>query len=325
MKTLTTVIAFLMIAISSVMAQSAIVINEVMFDVPSGSIGDANRDLTRSPRGDEFIEIVNTGTVSVNISGWQILERNRIAVFTFPENTILGPKEPAVVFGGVDATGFSSFPPELKIFAATFGEKDLGFGVSGKSNLSNSNDNIILVNPAANDTIAEVFWGTAAVAQTTKGVKFAAPNTVDGLEIQGGIGMSVTRAPDLTGKWARHRNVAKDSAYYSVGTKIDSTSFITSVRRDDSGVIPQTFTLHQNYPNPFNPSTEIRFELAQGDYVTIVIYDLTGRGVHTLVNRRLEAGSYYVRWEPNGLASGVYVYTLRAGKYVQSKKMILLR
>lgn len=324
MKKLTTVIALLMIAISSEIALSQVVINEVMFDVPSGTIGDANKDLARSPRGDEFIEIVNAGTGSVNISGWQILERNRIAVFTFPASTILGPREPAVVFGGVDPAGFSGFPPELKTFAAKFGEKDSGFAVSGKSNLSNSNDNVILVNPAANDTIAEVFWGTA-VARTTKGVKFDAPNTVDNQEIKGTIGMSVTRAPDLTGKWARHRNVAKDSTYYSPGTKIDGNSFIITAIRDDSEVIPQTFTLHQNYPNPFNPSTVIRFELAQREYVTLAVYDLLGNGIHTLVSRHLEAGSYNVRWEPNGLASGVYVYTLSAGKYVQSKKMILLR
>lgn len=324
MKTLTTVIALLTIAISSEIALAQVVINEVMFDVPSGTAGDANKDFSRSPRGDEFIEIVNAGTGSVNISGWQILERNRIAVFTFPANTILGPGEPAVVFGGVDPAGFSGFPAELKIFAAKFGEKDSGFAVTGKSNLSNSNDNVILVNPAANDTIAEVYWGSA-VAQTTKGVKLAAPNTVDGLEIQGAIGMSVTRAPDLTGKWARHRNVAKDSTYYSVGTKIDGNSFIITAVRDDSEIIPQTFSLHQNYPNPFNPSTVIRFELARSEYVTLVVYDLLGNGIHTLVSRHLEVGSYNVRWEPNGLASGVYVYTLSAGKYVQSKKMILLR
>lgn len=324
MKKLTIVIALLTIAISSVMAQSPIVINEVMFDVPSGTIGDANKDLARSPRGDEFIEIVNTGTGSVNISGWRILERNRIAVFTFPANTILGPGEPAVVFGGVDPAGFSGFPAELKLFAAKFGEKDSGFAITGKSNLSNSDDNVILVNPAANDTIAEVFWGTA-VARSSKGVKFTAPNTVDGLEIKGAIGMSVTRAPDLTGKWARHRNVAKDSAYYSVGTKINGNSFIITAVRDDSEIIPQTFSLHQNYPNPFNPSTVIRFELARSEYVTLAVYDLIGNGIHTLVSRQLEAGSYSVRWVPNGLASGVYVYTLRAGKYVQSKKMILLR
>ncbi|MFZ5947185.1 MAG: lamin tail domain-containing protein [Stygiobacter sp.] len=324
MSKLVILIGVIVFSISPVIAQSPVVINEVLFDVPSGTIGDANKDFSRSPRADEFIEIVNTGTGSVDISGWQILERNRIAVFTFPANIILGPKEPAVVFGGVDPVGFSGFPAELKLFAAKFGEKDSGFAITGKSNLSNSNDNVILVNPAKNDTIAEVFWGTA-VAQSSKGVKLAAPNTVDNQEIKGAIGMSVTRAPDLTGKWARHRNVAKDSAYYSVGTSIKGGSFLTTLIRDYTEIIPRAFSLHQNYPNPFNPSTVIRFELVRSEYVTLVVYDLLGNGIHTLVSRHLEVGSYNVKWEPNGLASGVYIYTLKAGNYVQSKKMILMR
>ncbi len=93
----------------------------------------------------------------------------------------------------------------------------------------------------------------------------------------------------------------------------------------DAGERPATFALDQNYPNPFNPSTTITFELAHSSPATLTVYDVLGREAAALVNDVLEAGRHTVAFDGARLASGVYLYRLRAGDFVSTKKMILLR
>jgi hypothetical protein len=88
---------------------------------------------------------------------------------------------------------------------------------------------------------------------------------------------------------------------------------------------PVNFALEQNYPNPFNPKTGVRFQVLGVSEVKIAVYDLLGREVAVLVNERKAPGSYEVRFDGSGLASGVYVYRLIAGTFVQSKTMLLLK
>lgn len=97
----------------------------------------------------------------------------------------------------------------------------------------------------------------------------------------------------------------------------------------DTSRLPQ-FALHQNAPNPFNPATEIAFVLPQPAHVTLVIYNVLGQQVRTLVDAPRDAGRYVEVWDGrdgNGhpLASGVYLYRLTAGAFVSTKKMTLLR
>ncbi len=89
--------------------------------------------------------------------------------------------------------------------------------------------------------------------------------------------------------------------------------------------IPASLTLRQNFPNPFNPNTEIQFSLPRKSHVTLTIFDLLGRQVATLVSEELSAGSYSTRWDAAGFPSGVYLYRLRAGDFVETKKLLLLR
>jgi hypothetical protein len=90
------------------------------------------------------------------------------------------------------------------------------------------------------------------------------------------------------------------------------------------------FALEQNAPNPFNPSTRIRFTLPENSDVSLVVYDVAGREVRTLVNERKEANHYDIEWDgrdANGraVASGVYFYKLQAGKHVATKKMLMMK
>ncbi len=85
------------------------------------------------------------------------------------------------------------------------------------------------------------------------------------------------------------------------------------------------FTLSQNYPNPFNPSTSINFTLPNSEFVTLKIYDILGKEVTTLINEELNSGSYTKIWDGRNLSSGVYFYKLQAGKFSETKKMVLVR
>ena len=89
--------------------------------------------------------------------------------------------------------------------------------------------------------------------------------------------------------------------------------------------IPEQYSLAQNYPNPFNPFTTIRFEIPVSGNVSIKIYDILGSEVKTLVNEEKNAGKYEVVFNASKFASGVYFYQLRAGDFVSTKKMILLK
>lgn len=85
------------------------------------------------------------------------------------------------------------------------------------------------------------------------------------------------------------------------------------------------YNLSQNYPNPFNPSTKISWQSPVGSWQVLKVFDVLGNEVRTLVNEYKPAGNYEVEFNAIGLASGVYYYQLRAGGYVQAKKMILIR
>jgi pectin methylesterase-like acyl-CoA thioesterase len=101
---------------------------------------------------------------------------------------------------------------------------------------------------------------------------------------------------------------------------------ITSIKDNNSvNQLPVTYQLYQNYPNPFNPSTTIKYSIPQSSLVKIVLYDILGREVKTLVNEVKNAGYYTIRFNASSLASGVYFYRIESGNFVQVKKMMLLK
>ncbi len=109
----------------------------------------------------------------------------------------------------------------------------------------------------------------------------------------------------------------------------DSTFTITgteaTTEAHNEAVIPVENSLAQNYPNPFNPSTAINYSVAEAGYVTLKVYDITGREVASIVNENKPAGKYSVSFNGSRLASGVYFYILRSGNFVQTKKFMLLK
>lgn len=160
--------------------------------------------------------------------------------------------------------------------------------------------------------------------------------------------MTVTQADTQT--YATYSQVSMDVSTYADGSshnlKFFSTTdagndvtnfFVDDVVLDvvtDIGdkitVIPSNFELKQNYPNPFNPATTIAYQLPGNTHVVLKIYNFAGQEVKSLVNGRQSAGSQEVVWDGiddkgNQVASGIYMYRLRAGNYMQTKKMTLLK
>jgi len=124
------------------------------------------------------------------------------------------------------------------------------------------------------------------------------------------------------------------SAIYTISTQeevavIPPLPPIVSVE-NEVALVPDEYNLFQNYPNPFNPSTTIRYSILIPSDVTIKIYDVLGREVNTLVNEFKENGTFQVTWNSddnfrNKVSSGIYFYRIKAGTFVKTKKMILLK
>ncbi|MCF8413420.1 MAG: T9SS type A sorting domain-containing protein, partial [Melioribacteraceae bacterium] len=93
----------------------------------------------------------------------------------------------------------------------------------------------------------------------------------------------------------------------------------------DPYALPTQFKLEQNYPNPFNPSTTINYSITEQTQVTVKIYNVLGQQVRELVNEVQTPGVYNVRFDASDLTSGLYVYQISAGKFTDTKKMMLLK
>lgn len=121
-------------------------------------------------------------------------------------------------------------------------------------------------------------------------------------------------------------------AIYSMNTSFWSN--INTFRTNDSNLInikligesiPTTYNLYQNYPNPFNPVTIIKFDLPNSSIMNIKIFNISGKEISTVLNKRLDAGTYEFNWDAAQYPSGVYFYRLTAGDFTSVKKMILIK
>ena len=167
------------------------VLNEVLYDPPSGLEGDSNNDSVRDPNDDEFVEFVNSTDSIIDLSGYKIFDAERLALGTanheFPENTLLSPGQAVVVFGGGTPTGnFGG----AKVFTAS----------NQVLNLNNSGDFMTLT-----DSLGNVI------------IEF------DVTPLSNNPNESYTRDPDLSGEFTQHNAVS--GTLFSPGTRTDGTSF----------------------------------------------------------------------------------------------------
>jgi uncharacterized protein (DUF362 family) len=173
------------------------------------------------------------------------------------------------------------------------------------STFRTAEDHVLLAgkDPIAADSVAAYFMGIDPEAE-----KIPLPNPDDGecdnyLYLLNKLGIGINQMNEIE----------------VVG---DGAEFITSVRPKYEVIIPTEIQLLQNYPNPFNPSTIIRFYLPVSENVTVKVFNIMGKEIETLMNGKVQAGQHELHWSPNNLASGVYIYSLQAGNFFDSKKMI---
>ncbi|HEY5123242.1 MAG TPA: T9SS type A sorting domain-containing protein [Ignavibacteria bacterium] len=161
----------------------------------------------------------------------------------------------------------------------------------------------------------EYYWDSVMIIRTT--------NAGSNWEVQkkgDKIINSIYFVNNLTG-WA----VGLDGTILKTVT--GGTTFISPVSTE----LPTKYSLYQNYPNPFNPTTKIKFDIAPlsrgagGVLTSLKVFDITGREIQTLVNEKLNPGTYEVTFDGSNYASGVYFYQLRSGEFVETKKLVLLK
>ena len=122
----------------------------------------------------------------------------------------------------------------------------------------------------------------------------------------------------------------KAVSYNGVDSAVSGNLIVTFVRTTVginmiSSIVPEKFSLENNYPNPFNPETNIKFNIPKATSVELKIYDSKGSEISTLVNEKLQSGSYQFNFNASGLPSGVYLYRLRTAEFSETKRMILLK
>ncbi|MCE1164699.1 MAG: S8 family peptidase [Bacteroidetes bacterium] len=133
----------------------------------------------------------------------------------------------------------------------------------------------------------------------------ALPNALCTTSPAGGSGIN---PPGSTAPGTRYTYIVQTSSVINLG----------------SGV-PDEYKLYNNYPNPFNPSTVIKFGLAKSEFVSLRIYDITGRLIKTAVDENLKAGTYEYKFNAEGLSSGIYIYQINAGSFKSQAKMLLVK
>ena len=125
----------------------------------------------------------------------------------------------------------------------------------------------------------------------------------------------------FTDQFGNYRLFVLDSKYLLVPTK--KLSFVTGV--SEEGAIPAGFALLQSYPNPFNPTTTIEYHVPVSGFVKLSVFDILGREIAVLVDGNVQAGKHKVTFDASGFAAGVYFYRMQAGKFQETRKLILLK
>ena len=117
---------------------------------------------------------------------------------------------------------------------------------------------------------------------------------------------------------------------YSANGPFELTIDATGLSVENGDFLPDQFQLHSNFPNPFNPTTSIKYDLPKDATVSLMIYDITGREIRHLVNETQNAGFKAIMWDGTNnyghqVGTGMYLYQIKAGSFVQTRKMLLMK
>jgi photosystem II stability/assembly factor-like uncharacterized protein len=268
--------------------------------------GASWEDLTTVPNGCHALAVSRVGTVLASTGGVKL--RSTDDGITW--NEITGINSAVLCFAS-DSSG--------DIYAG-------GTGFGG-GNLWKSSDDGVTWFVKSNGLPTDYNYWISSICVAGNGQVF--------LGISNGGG--VWRSTDHADSWSVTSANLGDMRITELAISKDGYLFaatLTGIWRTDSPVtsvsegprnIPIVFTLAQNYPNPFNPSTTIRYALPERSHVTLTVFNTLGQQVVTLVGGEVEAGYHEVTFDASEFASGVYLYRLTTGDYVQTRKVVVLR
>ena len=156
------------------------------------------------------------------------------------------------------------------------------------------------------DSQGNVKWGAALAAEDADKDGFT-----NGQELQ-----------DPAGTWkAGQANPGNSSLVTLPGNSNSKPTAIEKLKLE----MPVTYKLEQNYPNPFNPTTTISFSLPAAGFTSLIVYDVSGKEIKSLINEELQAGNYSQKFNADGLSSGIYFYQIKSKDFLQTKKFVLLK
>jgi Bacterial Ig domain/Secretion system C-terminal sorting domain/Carbohydrate binding module (family 35) len=228
-------------------------------------------------------------------------------------------------------------PPMVRLEAENATRHGSGVTVVTDNTASNNK----YVNMATNDSSATITWKLTSVPAAgnypiTFGFKLNAGHPKSQFININGIRADTIVFTDSIQTWHEETinvNLLKDTnsiqismwwGWMALDYLAVPTSIVTSVK-NISNIVPTDFSLQQNYPNPFNPTTTIQYSLPQSGQVKLIVYDVLGRQVATLIDEKKSAGVYNVSFNAARLTSGVYFYRLNVGTFTETKKMLVLK
>jgi hypothetical protein len=187
-------------------------------------------------------------------------------------------------------------------------------------------------------------WNTRDIflsCSTNDGVTWRTPIRVTNTPLidEGYVSISRVNPGNSPTTYAVHMVYMKDpgdgpSSFNGTGTTLPATrnwEIYRKISQPTVGIeivsteVPQKYSLSQNYPNPFNPVTNIKFDITKKGFVSLKIFDLSGKEISSLVNEVLSTGSYQFSFDGSNLASGVYFYSIKSGDFRETKKMMLIK
>ncbi len=215
----------------------------------------------------------------------------------------------------------------------TAAHKDIAFklksipgGTNGTTlNLFFKDDNIVAASDAHYDIVAYVTdnEGRLVTSQShTFTFNLNGPGSLTTTSIKATRGIAVIQylpPSDLSGG---NISITVESNGLTMATL---NKMVTDIESNNQQTVPDKFELGNNYPNPFNPTTNIKYSISKAVHVQLSIYNILGQRVATLIDRKQTVGRYQVSFDANRFSSGVYIYRLSAGDFVQTRKMTLLK
>jgi photosystem II stability/assembly factor-like uncharacterized protein len=253
------------------------------------------------------------------------------SVYFINENTgwaVGGPSSPKIIKttnGGANWFNQSTTGISTPLYSVKFANENTGWAVAGylggETIVKTTNGGTNWFSQSSNDTRylrdCYVIDSLRAVAVGQGGKIITTTN--------GGTNWNVMQTGSTVELWSV--DFPSDSVGYAIGSNVvlKTTNGGLTFTAEIQNQIPESFALYQNYPNPFNPKTIIKYQLPINNFVKLAVYDVTGKEVAMLVKEVLQPGTYEVTFDGSRLASGFYFYKINAGKYTDTKKMMMLK